>query len=185
MVLVLAPFCLFVCSFVRLFIHTARTRQPINIHKFNKDAKYRRPCFCMGAHCTCDVPLEAYDFAEGLRTCQAALTWFRKGGVALLPCGVVLNARSLYIIGYSRPTKGVSHRVILKHCCPVDPRVALQELFMLCCCVLMPLLWLCGMSKSLVSYRSVFCLLLSLVSLLPMVLFCYSVFSWSQCCCSC
>ena len=110
------------------FIHTARVRPPINIHKFRQGGKYRRPCFRMRAHCACDVPLEAYDFAEDLRTFQAASTWFRKRGVALLPGDVILNIRPLYIIGYSRPTKGVSHRV--KHSCPVDPRVTLQEIFM-------------------------------------------------------
>ena len=128
-------FCLLACLSVCLFlsfaelpvnlIHTARIRPLINIHKFRQDGRYRQPRFRMPAHCVFDVPLAAYDFAEDLRTFLAALTWFRKRAVALLPGDVVLNARSLYIIGYSRPTKVVLHRA--KHSCPVDPRVTLRR----------------------------------------------------------
>ena len=47
--------------------------------------------------------------------------------VALLPGECVVNCRSLYVLGYSRPTKGVSYRV--KHMCEPDPRAHLQDLF--------------------------------------------------------
>ena len=110
------------------FIYSARVRPPVNIHKFTQVGKYRRPCFRMHEDCAGDLPLEEYDFLEDLKTFQVALNWFRKRGVTLLPGDVVLNARSLYIIRYSRPTKGVSHRI--KHCCSVDPRVTLQTVFM-------------------------------------------------------
>ena len=81
----------------------------------------------MREQCGPDVQLEGYDFAEDLRTFQAALTWFRKRGASLMPGEVLVNARSLYVIGYSRPTKGVSFRV--KHCCSPDPRATLQDIF--------------------------------------------------------
>ena len=49
-------------------------------------------------------------FAEDLRTFQAALKWSRKYmHVDLLPRELVVSCRSLYVLGYSRPTKGVSY----------------------------------------------------------------------------
>ena len=48
--------------------------------------------------------------------------------VDLLAGEYVVNYRSLYVLGYSRPTKGVSYR--MKHTCEPDPRAHLQDLFM-------------------------------------------------------
>ena len=61
--------------------------------------------------------------------CMYIVKWFRKSmHVALLPMECVVNCRSLYVLGYSRPTKGVSYRA--KHMCEPDPRAHLQDLFM-------------------------------------------------------
>ena len=109
------------------FIHSTGLRPPVNVHKFQQRGPYKRPQFRMREQCGPDVQLEGYDFAEDLRTFQAALTWFRKRGASLMPGEVLVNARSLYVIGYSRPTKGVSFRV--KHCCSPDPRATLQDIF--------------------------------------------------------
>ena len=108
------------------FIFSTGLRPPVNINKFR--AK-KRPSYMMRDSCTCDVPLEAFTFAEDLRTFQAAVKWFRKSmHVALLPGECVVNCRSLCVLGYSRPTKGVSYRV--KRMCEPDPRAHLQDLFM-------------------------------------------------------
>ena len=45
-----------------------------------------------------------------------------------LPGTYVTNYRSLYILGYSRPTRGVAYRV--KHLCVPAPRAHLQQIFL-------------------------------------------------------
>ena len=85
--------------------------------------------YAMRDRCTQDLPLQAFTFPEDLRTFQAALKWFRKRAkVDLLPGDFVVNCRSLYVLGYSRPTKGISYRV--RHVCEPDPRAHLQDLLM-------------------------------------------------------
>ena len=108
------------------FIFTTGTRPPVNVNRF-RDGK--RPAYAMRDRCTHDLPLQAFTFAEDLRTFQAALKWFRKRAkVDLLPGDFVVNCRSLYVLGYSRPTKGISYRI--RHVCEPDPRAHLQDLFM-------------------------------------------------------
>ena len=103
------------------FIFCTGLRPPVNINKFRAG---KRPAYAMRESCPCDLPLEAFTFAEDLRAFQAALKWFRKYmHVDLLPGEFVVNCRSLYVLGYSRPTKGVSYRV--KHVCEPDPRAHL------------------------------------------------------------
>ena len=78
--------------------------------------------------CDQDVPFEAYTFAEDLRTLQAAIKWPTKHlQVQLLAGECLTNWRSLYILGYPRPTRGVACRV--KRLCEPDPRAHLQQIF--------------------------------------------------------
>ena len=108
------------------FIFSAGLRPPVNIDKFRAG---KRPAYSMRNSCPCDLPLEAFAFAEVLRTFQGALKWFRKYmRVDLLPGEFVANCRSLYVLGCSCPTKGVSYQV--KHACEPDPRAHLQDLCM-------------------------------------------------------
>ena len=107
------------------FIFSTGLRPPVNTNKFRAG---KRPSYAMRESCPCSLPPEAFTFAEDLRTFQAALKWFRKHiHIALLPGDCIVNCRSLYVLGYSRPTKGISYR--LKHTCEPDPRAHLQELF--------------------------------------------------------
>ena len=57
------------------FIFSAGLRPPVNIDKFRAG---KRPAYSMRNSCPCDLPLEAFAFAEVLRTFQGALKWFRK-----------------------------------------------------------------------------------------------------------
>ena len=108
------------------FIFTTGTHPPVNVNRF-RDGK--RAAYAMRDRCTQDLPLEAFTFAEDLRTFQAALKWFRKRAkVDLLPGDFVVNCRSLYVLGYSRPTKSIFYRI--RHVCEPDPRAHLQDLFM-------------------------------------------------------
>ena len=57
------------------FIFSTGLRPPVNTNKFRAG---KRPWFAMRESCPCSLPLEAFTFAEDLRTFQAALKWFRK-----------------------------------------------------------------------------------------------------------
>ena len=57
------------------FIFTTGTRRRVNVNRFRVG---KRPAYAMRDGCTQDLLLEAFTFAEDLRTFQAALKWFRK-----------------------------------------------------------------------------------------------------------